>query len=187
MLCTPATLLQDARPLFTGGRDLSILKSAESYDPATNIWTTTGSLNTERESHTATLMPNGQVLVAGGTGPILQVSRYSTLAWDLIRCDGLVLTRSPHLDLSPAKLPALPAAGAAQQLTIYVRRGKSGDAGCVWGELKRRRPPLAGSQIYPHHTQQFHELTVAISAPKGPRRHAWQQRAGGACGELVTK
>ena len=27
---------------------------------------------------------------------------------------------------------------------------------------------LAGSLIYPHHTQQLHELCVAISAPKGP-------------------
>jgi len=34
---------------------------------ASGFWTTTGSLNTARISHTATLLPNGRVLVAGGS------------------------------------------------------------------------------------------------------------------------
>jgi len=37
------------------------------YNPATNRWAATGSLNVFQESPTATLLPNGNVLVAGGS------------------------------------------------------------------------------------------------------------------------
>ena len=37
------------------------------YHPATNTWTNTGSMTTGRENQTATLLPDGQVLMAGGT------------------------------------------------------------------------------------------------------------------------
>jgi alpha-tubulin suppressor-like RCC1 family protein len=53
--------------LIAGGENgANISASAELYYPASGTWTTTGSLNTARDFHTATLLSNGKVLVAGG-------------------------------------------------------------------------------------------------------------------------
>ncbi len=68
-----ATLLSDGKVLVVGGRDYTTLASnkytagAEIYDPSTGVWTATGSLATERASHTSTLLQNGKVLVVGGS------------------------------------------------------------------------------------------------------------------------
>ena len=43
-----------------------MLDSAELYDPTTDTWTRSGSLHQGRSGHTATLLQNGKVLVAGG-------------------------------------------------------------------------------------------------------------------------
>src|SRR2546423_9243572 len=65
-----ATLLADGKVLVAAGRGRDSgfieLASAELYDPATGTWSATGSLSTARYDHTATLMPNGIVVVAGG-------------------------------------------------------------------------------------------------------------------------
>ena len=67
-----ATLLPSGKVLVAGGFNESCsetcgaLSSAELYDPATGLWSPTGSLATARWLHTATLLPSGKVLVAGG-------------------------------------------------------------------------------------------------------------------------
>ncbi|ABF42231.1 Ig-like, group 2 [Candidatus Koribacter versatilis Ellin345] len=67
-----ATLLQDGTVLVTGGQGSSngsgfpLLRSAELYDPVATSFTLTGVMNQTREFHTATLLSNGKVLIAGG-------------------------------------------------------------------------------------------------------------------------
>jgi WD40 repeat protein len=66
-----ATLLPDGKVLVTGGFVgnfplTPIINTTEIYDPDTATWSVTASLNTGRSGHTATLLPNGKVLVAGG-------------------------------------------------------------------------------------------------------------------------
>ena len=52
--------------LVAGVIPLRFSASAELYDLASGTWTFTGSLNTTRYLHTATLLPNGMVLAAAG-------------------------------------------------------------------------------------------------------------------------
>ena len=61
------TSLFDGRVLVVGCFTDGFTNTAELYDPATGNWSFTGSTNTPRFGfHTATLLPNGMVLVAGG-------------------------------------------------------------------------------------------------------------------------
>lgn len=67
-----ATLLTGGKVLVAGGTGNGgpsgyvALNSAELYDSSTGAWSLTGYLKTGRNTHTATLLPNGNVLVAGG-------------------------------------------------------------------------------------------------------------------------
>ena len=65
------TLLPDGRVLvaggFVGSGDTSWSPpNAEIFDPLTGRWTNTGALANPRGFHTATVLPSGKVLVAGG-------------------------------------------------------------------------------------------------------------------------
>jgi Galactose oxidase, central domain len=67
-----ATLLPNGKVLIAGGEEVNqrgfsvLLASAELYDPASGRFSSTGSMVTGRELHTATMMSNGKVLIAGG-------------------------------------------------------------------------------------------------------------------------
>jgi putative Ig domain-containing protein/galactose oxidase-like protein/Kelch motif protein len=69
-----ATLLPNGKVLITGGAKwafpTTFYASAEIYDPATGAFTLTGTMNSPHVDHTATLLANGEVLLAGGLGSV---------------------------------------------------------------------------------------------------------------------
>ena len=79
-----ATLLPDGRILVAGGfaapqggNDV-LLASAEVWDPKTETFSTTGSLEVPRAGQAAALLPDGRVLILGGT----KTSSDATEIWD---------------------------------------------------------------------------------------------------------
>jgi galactose oxidase-like protein len=67
-----ATLLQSGKVLICGGGSeqsslATVWPSAELYDPVTGTFAATGNMTRPRWYHTATLLPDGKVLIAGGT------------------------------------------------------------------------------------------------------------------------
>ena len=111
--------------LVAGGHDsTSLLSSAELYDPATGTWSATGSLAIAREAHTATLLPNGKVLVAGGVynGPIF-------IATTEVFDNGLGFASASQPVIATATSPYSLSSGSGLALTGTVFTGVSEASG----------------------------------------------------------
>jgi hypothetical protein len=80
-----ATLLPDGRVLVAGGVPAgepgAPLATAELWDPVSMTFSPAASLAVARGGHSATLMPDGRVVIAGGSGPD-EVPLDSTEIWD---------------------------------------------------------------------------------------------------------
>lgn len=82
-----STLLPNGTVLVAGGDQLTddsfygpSVASAEIYDPAGGTWSATASMSMTRADHTSTALPDGKVLVAGGTQFDPSTHTLSTLA-----------------------------------------------------------------------------------------------------------
>jgi hypothetical protein len=84
-----ATLLSDGRVLIAGGMggpnlvtpapaSAAAPTQAELYGPTTGTFSATGSMATDLYHHTATLLPDGRVLIAGGFGEISELGTTAT-------------------------------------------------------------------------------------------------------------
>lgn len=98
-----ATRIGDGRVLVAGGVNASVssasIGSAEIYSPMSNSWASTGSLNTPRAGHTATLLSNGQVLIAGGTsgsGSLQSAELYNPAGGTFSPTGSMQTARSNH-------------------------------------------------------------------------------------------
>ena len=104
-----ATLLNDGRVLVTGGYsggiDPGVLMSAELFNPNSGTFTDTLEMSVEREQHTATMLSDGTVLVAGGDNDL-----YPSL-------DSAELFQTPPI-YNPIAVPLIPGPWRHQHLSI---------------------------------------------------------------------
>ena len=79
-----ATLLLNGRVLIAGGYQHGFpgvpLASAELYDPSTGTFTPTSDMSVPRIGHSATLLPDGRVLIAGGSLGVVNAELYDPSA-----------------------------------------------------------------------------------------------------------
>lgn len=111
-----ATLLPDGKVLVVGGE--ASLGTADLFDPNTNTFSATGSLNTGRSTHTAALLDDGRVLVAAGddgTGGSVRSSAelYLPSSGTWTTTGSLATGRTTHVMTRLASGRVLVAAGAA--------------------------------------------------------------------------
>ena len=103
-----ATLLADGRVLITGGcnntnsaeiRCDRFLDSAEIYEPSTDSYSATGLMSTPRLNHTATLLTDGTVLIAGGSDgatPLASAEIFDPKTGTFTAVSGLASARKNH-------------------------------------------------------------------------------------------
>ncbi|NBV23716.1 MAG: hypothetical protein EBS05_17570, partial [Proteobacteria bacterium] len=167
-----ATLLANGKVLVTGGftttNNLYDLGSVEVYDLALGAWTANSPLATKRKNHTATLLPNGKVLVMGGDGPIYLASAE---VYDV------------RLDYSPAWQPQLAAfssplvSGGSLGLSGTRFRGVSGASGGYSQDSSSDNPVVqlrnveSGQTVYAHATNW--SATAYQSAPVSGLPAGW--------------
>jgi len=124
-----ATLLPNGKVLVSGGFDgvgyfIVPLASAELYDPASRTWSLAGTMTAARAFHSATLLPNGKVLVVGGQGSgnslLSSAELYDPASNTWKSVNPMATTRASHTAMLLKNGKVLIAGGLAGLATNYV-------------------------------------------------------------------
>jgi galactose oxidase-like protein len=137
-----ATLLASGKVLVAGGHitvgggEVQVSRSAELYDPETGNWSGAGEMVTPRTSHTATLLPDGTVLLAGsadfGQVALLPSAElYDPVSGAWTATGNMVEVRFGH------------SATLLDDGTVFVAGGASATSGHVTGSAELYDPALA--------------------------------------------
>ena len=191
-----ATLLKNGKVLVVGGGEVIWccpetipLNTVELYDPDTGTWSFTGNLNTAVESHTATLLQNGLVLVAGGyaDGPLNSAELYDpdTGKWTSVGILGGNIGRYNH---TATLLPdgRVLIAGGASSVPVGPAQLYDPDTG-AWsstGDLNETRfnhtatllpdgKVLVAGGMRPRDSPQFSIVSVSSSELYDPDKGTW--------------
>jgi N-acetylneuraminic acid mutarotase len=162
------TVLADGRVLAAGGNTGGTsyppagLTSAELYDPETGTWSPTGAMANPRGGHSATLLPDGRVLVAGGEhirSPSTTVSLAGAELFDPLT--GTWTTTEPMNDPRWHHQAVVLLDGRVLVIGGYVSTGYSMSAHLALCELY---DPVAGtwSQAGPMSTRRVIHQTVRL-------------------------
>lgn len=123
------TMLPGGSVLITGGHrgrrsDITIYANAEIYDPATGAFRPTGNMTIRRHKHDAAPLPNGQVLITGGSderdGVFASAEIYNPTTGAFRAIGNMPIVRYKHVGTS-ILLPSgkVLVAGGANNAVIY--------------------------------------------------------------------
>ena len=141
--CT-ATSLANGTVLVAGGIQLlpdgsgGVLDSAELYNPATGSFSLTGTMTFARQNHTATLLPDGRVLITGGVSNdvVLDTAElYDPTTGEFSAAGNMTTTRYGHLAAVLGDGDVLIAGGfdnaGSSLASAEIFDGKSGTFGAI--------------------------------------------------------
>ena len=168
---TPTASLNTARALHTatmlpgglvlvaggaGGPGLGSVASAELYNPSFGgSWFATGSMHTARSGQTATLLADGVVLVAGGTGDLANAGNEDVTEIYLPATGLWIVTGSLPVGVNSATATLLPNG------KMLVTGGNGiGSAGLFVGNV-----PSSQTNLYNYATETW-SATSSLSAPR---------------------
>ena len=147
------TLLANGQVLVAGG-DINpsgtvTTNGAEIYNPTTGTWTNTGRMTVARSAHSATLLPSGKVLVAGGSGATYGSLLASSELYDPATGTWVAVANSMH-------------AARESHSAVLLPNGKV----LVGAGYEGIGTPAASSEIFDPAAQTWTSTTTPLNTPR---------------------